>query len=217
MTDVDWRALRHQMIRRQIQSRGLTSPRLLDALARVPRERFVREALRDRAYSDHALGIGHHQTISQPYMVAIMTEALDLRSDERVLEIGTGSGYQCAVLACLAAEVWSIERIPELAREAAERIEALGLENVHVCTGDGSVGWPEASPFDAILVTAAAPAPPPSLLQQLEPDGGRLVAPIGERDLQHLVRIERQGTEFFTDRRIGCRFVPLVGREGWDR
>ena len=216
MTDIDWSGERDRMIRKQIRARGITSPRILDALARVPRERFVRAPTRDRAYADRALGIGYHQTISQPYMVAIMTEALDPSPDERVLEVGTGSGYQCAVLACLAAEVWSVERIPALAEEAEARLEALGFTNVHVRTGDGSLGWPEEAPFAGILVTAGAPAPPPSLLRQLDPAGGRLVAPVGGRDLQHLVRIERHGTEYLSDRRIGCRFVPLVGEEGWD-
>jgi protein-L-isoaspartate(D-aspartate) O-methyltransferase len=216
MNDVDRRAERDRMIRKQIRERGVTSPRLLDALARVPRELFLRAEMRDRAYADRALAIGHHQTISQPYMVGIMTDVLDPQPQDRILEIGTGSGYQCAVLACLAGEVWSIERIPELAEDAAARLAELGFDNVHVRVGDGSMGWVDAAPFDGILVTAAAPAPPPSLLQQLQPEGGRLVVPVGDRDLQHLVRIERHGTEYLSDRRIGCRFVPLVGREGWD-
>jgi len=217
MTEVDWRAERDQMIRAQIRARGVTNPRLLAALDRVPREHFVHPEQRDRAYADRALGIGHHQTISQPYMVAVMSEILDPAPHERILEIGTGSGYQCAVLACMAAQVWSVERIPALAEEAAARLEALGFANVRVRTGDGSLGWPEEAPFDAILVTAAAPAPPPSLLAQLEPEGGRLVAPVGGRDLQHLVRVERHGTQYLSDQGLGCRFVPLVGREGWDR
>jgi protein-L-isoaspartate(D-aspartate) O-methyltransferase len=215
MTDPDWIAQRDHMIQTQIRARGVTDPRVLDALARVPRERFVHPDARTRAYSDHALGIGHHQTISQPYMVAIMTATLAPGPDERVLEIGTGSGYQSAILACLAKEVWTVERIRELADSALERLRELGFSNVHVRTGDGSVGWPEAAPFDAILVTAGAPAPPPSLLTQLDPGRGRMVIPVGGRDLQHLVRVERRGTEFVSDRTVGCRFVPLVGDEGW--
>lgn len=217
MTDVDWGAERDRMIRSQIKARGIANPRLLDALTRVPREHFVRPQQRDRAYADRALGIGHHQTISQPYMVAIMTDVLDPAPGDRILEVGTGSGYQCAVLASLAGEVWTIERIPELAADATARLEELGYGNVHVRIGDGSLGWPEEAPFDGILVTAAAPEAPASLLRQLEPDGGRLVVPVGGRDLQQLARVVRHGTEFTTERRIGCRFVPLVGREGWDR
>jgi len=216
MTHADWIAQRDHMIQTQIRARGVTAPRVLEALARVPRERFVQPEARTRAYSDHALGIGHHQTISQPYMVAIMTATLAPGPDERILEIGTGSGYQAAILACLAKEVWTVERIRELAETARERLAGLGFPDVHVRTGDGSVGWPEAAPFDAILVTAGAPAPPPSLLAQLDPEGGRMVIPVGGRDLQHLVRVERHGTEFVSDRTVGCRFVPLVGDEGWD-
>jgi len=216
MNHPDWIAQREHMIQTQIRARGVTDPRILDALARVPRERFVHPEARTRAYSDHALGIGHHQTISQPYMVAIMTAILAPGPDERVLEIGTGSGYQSAVLACLAKEVWTIERIGDLADSARERLDELGFSNVQIRTGDGSVGWPEAAPFDAILVTAGAPAPPPSLLGQLDPERGRMVIPVGGRDLQHLVRLARRGTEFVSDRSVGCRFVPLVGDEGWE-
>lgn len=215
MTDPDWAARRAQMVRGQLESRGIAAPRVLDALARVPRERFVPEGARARAYADHALGIAHGQTISQPYMVAIMTQALDLDGTERVLEVGTGSGYQCAVLAELAREVWSVERIPSLAQEAARLLAGLGYGNVHVRTGDGSRGWPDEAPYQAILVTAATPTLPPSLLDQLDAAGGILVAPVGDRELQHLAVVERQGTEFVTRRSIGCRFVPLVGKEGW--
>lgn len=216
MTDVDWFAARDHMVRTQILDRGVYDPRVLRALRNVPREQFVQPENRTQAYTDHALGIGHHQTISQPYMVAVMTEALRLEGHERVLEIGTGSGYQCAVLAHLAGEVWSVERIPELTEAARARLAELGLVNVHIRTGDGTLGWPEAAPFDGILVTAAAPQPPPSLLGQLHPDGGRLVIPVGDRDLQHVVRIERQGTEYTSERFVGCRFVPLLGAEGWN-
>lgn len=214
MHEADWARARARMVRTQLEGRGVASPRVLDALVRVPRERFVPDVLRSRACGDHALAIGHGQTISQPYMVAAMTQALDLQGSERVLEVGTGSGYQCAVLAELAAEVWSVERIPELADEALALLAGLGYRNVHVRTGDGTLGWPEAAPFDAIVVTAAAPVTPPSLLEQLA-DGGRLVAPVGDRDLQHLVVVERDGTEYRSRHSLGCRFVPLVGEEGW--
>jgi len=215
MTDPDWAVRRAQMVRGQIESRGVTAPRVLDAMARVPRERFVPDAARVRAYADHALGIEHGQTISQPYMVAVMTQALELDGTERVLEVGTGSGYQCAVLAELAREVWSVERIAGLAERAAALLAGLGYRNVHVRTGDGSRGWPEEAPYQAILVTAATPTLPPSLLDQLDPAGGVLVAPVGDRDLQHLAVVERRGTEYVTRHSIGCRFVPLVGEEGW--
>lgn len=215
MTDPDWAARRAQMVRGQLESRGIAAPRVLDALVRVLRECFVPEGACARAYADHALGIAHGQTISQPYMVAIMTQALDLDGTERVLEVGTGSGYQCAVLAELAQEVWSVERIPALAEEAARLLAGLGYGNVHVRTGDGSRGWPDEAPYQAILVTAATPTLPPSLLDQLDAAGGILVAPVGDRELQHLAVVERQGTEFVTRRSIGCRFVPLVGKEGW--
>lgn len=205
---------RHRL-QAQLRTRGIRDPAVLAALERVPRERFVRPRDRARAYADQALPIGHHQTISQPYMVAVMTQALRLSRDDRVLEVGTGSGYQCAVLAEIVARVWSVERIPELAEEAEGLLSALGYANVRVRHGDGTLGWPEEAPFDAILVTAGAPAAPATLLGQLNPDGGRLVAPVGDQGLQQLVTMIRQGTTFTTERSVGCRFVPLVGAEGW--
>jgi len=203
------------MVRTQIRNRGVRDPRVLDAMERVPREHFVPARLHGRACSDCALDIGHGQTISQPYMVATMTEALALNGTERVLEIGTGSGYQCAVLAALAAEVVSVERVPELAAEAELRLAEIDMTNVRVTVGDGSVGLPDEAPFDAILVTAGSPAPPPSLLLQLQEDGGRLVAPVGDRKLQHIVVMTRSGNEYTTEKRTACRFVPLLGAEGW--
>jgi protein-L-isoaspartate(D-aspartate) O-methyltransferase len=148
-------------------------------------------------------------------MVAVMTQALELQGSERVLEVGTGSGYQAAVLAELCTEVWTIERVPELAEQASILLRELGYSNVRVRVGDGSRGWGEAAPFDAILVAAAAPSPPPSLLDQLSADGGRLVIPVGEHDLQRVHRIRRYGTEFVTEAMTACRFVPLLGAEGW--
>lgn len=215
MADPDWDERRAQMVRSQLERRGVDSPRVLRAMGLVPRELFVPPAVRTQAYSDHALGIAHGQTISQPYMVAVMSAALELEGWERVLEVGTGSGYQCAVLAELAREVWSVERIPELAESASDLLASLGYGNVNVRTGDGSSGWPEAAPYQGIVVTAATPRVPTPLLQQLDPDGGRLVAPVGDRELQSLSVVERHGTQFETHRSIGCRFVPLLGREGW--
>ncbi len=216
MRDDDRARERAQMVQVQLRGRGIADAGILEAMGRIPRELFVPEQFAQRAYFDHAIAIGHRQTISQPYMVAVMTEALGLTGSERVLEVGTGSGYQCAILAALAREVFTVERIPELARSAGDLlIDQLGCDNVHVCVGDGSRGWPDAAPFQAIVVTAAAPAPPPSLLDQLDPNGGRLVVPVGDRDIQHLVRVERQGTTYTSDTTTSCRFVPLVGREGW--
>ena len=214
--DSDWDSVREQMVRGQLRSRGIGDSRVLDAMSTVPREHFVPPSRRPRAYTDHALPISHGQTISQPYMVAVMTQALGLLGPERVLEVGTGSGYQCAVLAELCSEVWSVERVPELAEQATALLEDLGYANVHVCVADGSLGLPEEAPFDAILVTAGAPAVPAALLDQLHEDGARLVIPVGERDVQHVLRVTRSGTEFTTERMTACRFVPLVGAEGWD-
>jgi protein-L-isoaspartate(D-aspartate) O-methyltransferase len=216
MIDSDRASERASMVQVQLRDRGIKDARVLAAMGRIPREVFVPPELTPRAYVDHAMAIGHQQTISQPYMVAIMTEALSLSGDERVLEVGTGSGYQCAILAELAREVYSIERIPELAGQARELLaDELGYRNVHVRCGDGTVGWPEAAPFQAIIVTAAAPEPPPSLLEQLDPDGGRIVVPVGNQSLQYLVRMERHGTSLTSERTTACRFVPLLGMEGW--
>jgi protein-L-isoaspartate(D-aspartate) O-methyltransferase len=203
------------MVQTQIRDRGVLDPRVLEAMGQVPRECFVPPGLESHAYGDCALNIGYGQTISQPYMVAMMTEALALTGHERVLEIGTGSGYQAAVLSALAAEVISVERIPELASEAATRLHELGYHNVRVEVGDGSLGLPQHAPFGGILVTAAAPAAPPPLLSQLHADGGRLVLPVGDRSLQQIHIVRRDGTEFTTEKRTACRFVPLLGEEGW--
>lgn len=215
MTEPDTTAQRRRMVERQIRARGISDARVLETMATTPRHRFVPTTLVGQAYADRALSIGAGQTISQPYMVAVMTEALGLLGHERVLEVGTGSGYQCAVLANLAAEVYSVERIGALANRAQALLEALACHNVSIRTGDGTLGWPEAAPFDAILVTAGAPDVPPSLLEQLHPEGGRLVAPVGGRDLQHTVRVVRSGTTYRRETLLACRFVPLVGEEGW--
>ncbi len=206
--------LREEMVRRQIEARGVTDPAVLEAMRRVPRHLFVSEALRDQAYGDYPLPIGEQQTISQPYIVAEMTQALALDKDSRVLEIGTGSGYQAAILAQIAYRVFTIERIRSLYLRARRLFDELKLFNIVTRYGDGSKGWEEESPFDAILLTAGAPRVPEVLLKQLKP-GGRLVAPVGNEHTQELVRIVREKTGFREARLGGCRFVKLVGEHGW--
>lgn len=189
--------------------------RVLDAFARVPRERFVHEELQRFSYEDRPLPIGHEQTISQPLMVAIMTQALRLRGDEKVLEVGTGSGYQSAVLSLLAREVVSVERVPELAARARERLEELGYRNVHVYLAGDRLGRPEDAPYDAIIVTAGAPDVPQSLIDQLAP-GGRMVIPSGGRAMQQLVRVTNADHGVTMENLGDCRFVPLISpEEGW--
>ena len=204
---------RPEWVDRQLRRRGIDDSRVLEAMGRVPRERFVPEPLRAHAYDDAALQIGYRQTISQPYVVARICEALELSGDESVLDVGTGSGYQAAVLAELARSVLSIERVPALAERARTALAAAGYENVEVLVGDGSIGVPERAPFAAIAVGAAARRPPPSLLAQLAPRG-RLVLPVGNSRLQHLVVIERTDDGFTTRRLADVRFVPLRGAEG---
>ncbi len=206
--------LRANMVEYQLRRRGIRSERVLQAFLKVPRHKFVRPQDIWHAYEDYPLSIGYGQTISQPYMVATMTELLELTGNERVLEVGTGSGYQAAILAELAKEVFTIERIPELAQRAEQILRELGYTNVTVIVGDGSKGLSEHAPYDAIIVTAAAPAPPKPLLEQLK-DGGRLVIPVGSRKLQDLLRITRRGNEFITENFGPCLFVPLIGEEGW--
>ncbi len=206
--------LREEMVEKQIRRRGLTDARVLAALLEVPRHEFVPEELRAQAYDDKPLPIGESQTISQPYMVASMTAALGLTGTERVLEIGAGCGYQAAVLSRLAKEVYSIEVRPPLALAAQERLTRLGYTNVHVHCGDGTLGLPECAPFDAILVTAAAPAVPAPLLEQLA-DGGRLVIPVGSEEHQELRLIRKSAGQIASHAIEECRFVPLVGRHGW--
>jgi protein-L-isoaspartate(D-aspartate) O-methyltransferase len=205
---------RERMVRDQIEARGVSDRRVLAAMRAVPRHLFVPAYQRDAAYRDTPLAIGQGQTISQPYIVALMTELLELAGDERVLEIGTGSGYQAAILGWLAAEVVTIERFSSLAQEARDRLAALGCSNVRVEVGDGSRGWPEGAPYDAIVVTAASPGVPDPLPDQLA-DGGRLVVPVGPRWTQHLVRVRREGGAFKRETLIGVAFVPLIGEHGW--
>jgi protein-L-isoaspartate(D-aspartate) O-methyltransferase len=203
------------MVRAQLAGRGIVDSRVLDAMARVPRHLFVPEEIREHAYQDRALPIAEQQTISQPFIVALMAQALMLRGDERVLEIGTGSGYAAAVLSLLAAEVYTIERWPSLADAAARRLDQLGYTNAHVVLGDGTGGMPEQAPFDGIVVAAAAPWAPKPLREQLA-DGGRLVIPVGGRDEQLLLRLIRHGDDFRTEQLSGVRFVPLIGAHAWE-
>ncbi|MBM3223491.1 MAG: protein-L-isoaspartate(D-aspartate) O-methyltransferase [Candidatus Tectomicrobia bacterium] len=207
-------AERLAMVRTQLQERGITDARVLQAMRTVPRHAFVPPAWRQEAYSDHPLPIAKNQTISQPYIVAMMTQSLALQEHERVLEVGTGSGYQAAVLSHLVAHVYSIEYFPVLAEQARTVLQQLGYHNIEVLTGDGSLGLPAYAPYDGIIVTAAAPHVPQSLLTQLA-DGARLVIPVGSRASQALRLITRHGEHYQEQRSILCRFVPLRGEEGW--
>lgn len=206
--------VREWMVREQIESRGIRDERVLVAMRTVPRHLFVPGHVIGTAYRDSPLPIGQGQTISQPYIVALMTELLELMETDRVLEIGTGSGYQAAILSRLAAKVITIERLPSLARETKRLLAELGYDNVRVEIGDGSLGWPDQTPYDAIIVTAAAPEMPEPLSEQLA-DGGRLLAPVGPRWTQRLVRVRREGDQFHTEELIGVAFVPLIGEHGW--
>ncbi len=207
---------RAAMVRTQIEARGVRDARVLQAMREVPRERFVAAGWEPEACDDRPLPIAAGQTISQPYIVAFMAEALQLRGDERVLEIGTGSGYAAAVLARLAREVHSVERIAELAEGAARALAAQGATNVRVHCADGTLGWPDAAPYDAIVVTAAGPDVPAALVEQLAP-AGRLVMPVGGRDgTPQLVHLTRRGAhEVHRETLMGVRFVPLTGAQGW--
>jgi len=206
----DLARIRDQMVAEQIEARGVRDPLTLRAMRKVPRHLFVPAPSGRDAYGDHPLPIGHGQTISQPYIVAFMTEALALKGGETVLEVGTGSGYQAAVLGEIAAKVCSIEIVAPLAEEARERLARLGYRNVEVRAGDGYAGWPEAAPFDAIIVTAAAPRVPEPLKAQLK-DGGRLILPVGDEE-QELIVVTRRGEKFEESRLLGVRFVPMTGK-----
>ena len=203
------------MVSEQLRGRGIRDERLLAAMGKVPRERFIAPEYAREAYADSPLPIGEGQTVSQPYMVAAMVEALEVHPSDRVLEVGTGTGYEAAVLADLAAEVWTIERHAQLADQARQILLQLGYENVHVICGDGSLGLPEQAPFDKIVVAAGAPQAPPSLLAQLA-DGGTLVVPVGNRVDQQLQVMRKVAGEIITTRHVLCCFVPLVGAEGWE-
>ena len=210
----EYKKQRLDMVSRQIEARGVNNSAVLEAMRRVPRHRFVPEQHRGAAYQDRPLPIGEGQTISQPFMVAEMTAALVPSSSDRILEIGTGSGYQTAVLAAIVAEVYTVERIHSLQEQAKKILDELGYDNVRFSVGDGTLGLPEHAPFDGILVTAGAPHVPEPLKMQLA-ERGRLVIPVGSRHYQDLVRVTRRGDEFFEEKLEGCTFVPLIGREGW--
>ncbi len=202
------------MVKRQIQDRGITDPKVLGAMNKVPRHLFVSEALEDQAYQDFPLPIGEGQTISQPYIVAQMTQALDLTKDDRILEIGTGCGYQTAILAQLAYKVYTIERIRNLFIGARRIFDDLGIHNIVARCSDGTMGWQDEAPFDAIIVTAGAPQIPDVLIDQLT-EGGRLVVPVGNQHTQELIKISRDGQHIRQTSLGGCRFVKLVGEHGW--
>lgn len=212
----DFKELRERMVESQIARRGVQDPRVLDAMRSVPREAFVNRGLKEFVYEDTALPIEEHQTISQPYIVALMIAAADVDQSDRVLEVGAGSGYAAAVLSRIAAEVYAIERHAVLAEKARKRLQRLGYHNIRIRTGDGTRGWPEVAPFDAILVSAGAPQIPPALKKQLA-IGGRLVVPVGSSERsQKLIKVVRTGHETFDMEDIGgVQFVPLVSEAGW--
>lgn len=205
------------MIRHQVIERGITNERVLSALRQVPRDRFFAAKDQADAFSDNAAPIGHGQTISQPYMVALMTDRLEIEPQHRILEVGTGSGYQTAILAHLAAEVYSLERVKPLLDAAWERLMELNLRNVHFRYGDGTKGWEGAAPFDRILITAGAPKLPEALLRNQLKDGGLAVLPIGSYQEQMLVQVRRHGEHLDTQDVCACRFVKLIGEEGWSQ
>lgn len=202
------------MVEEQLRRRGIHDQRLLAVMANIPRHSFVSSDYQLAAYEDRPLPIGEGQTISQPYMVAVMTQSLELKGDERVLEIGTGSGYQTAILAEMAKTIFTIERIQELLLRAQKILQELGYENIFFLTGDGTKGWPEKAPFDGIIVTAGAPEIPQTLTSQLA-EGGRLVIPVGPRYTQTLYKVTRKRNQFTEEDLTGCVFVPLVGDFGW--
>ncbi len=211
---MDYQLARRRMVDEQLAGRGITDPRVLEAMSKVPREHFVVSGLKDQAYVDHPLNIGDRQTISQPYVVALMTEALGLTGGERVLEIGTGSGYQTAILLELCREVYSVERLKQLSYQARKKLFQLGYEHFQLRVGDGTLGWPEAAPFDAIIVTAGSPSLPPAYGEQLK-EGGRLVVPEGSVEEQELMLYRRIGDKLEKKQLGYCRFVKLIGKHAW--
>ncbi len=203
-----------RMVAEQLIPRGIKDPRVLAAMSSVPRDRFVEGEMKHEAYADRPLPIGEGQTISQPYMVALMTEALELKVAEKTLEIGTGSGYQTAILAELSAQVYTVERISELQIRARRVLESLGYTNIFFKTFDGTLGWEEQKPYNAIIVTAGAPRIPIPLLDQLA-EGGRMIIPVGDRFSQELIKLSKRNGEVSTESLGGCRFVALLGEYGW--
>jgi len=210
----DYRFARERMVRNQLIPRGITDKGVLKAMGKIQRHLFMEEALEGEAYNDHPLPIGHKQTISQPYIVALMTQALELKGNEKILEIGTGSGYQTAILAELSSRVYTIERIRALMEKARHILQELGYTNIMFKSYDGTLGWEEFAPYDAIIITAGAPSVPEPLLGQLA-DGGRMVVPVGDRFSQELIKITRRKDVYDRKSLGGCRFVDLIGAHGW--
>lgn len=211
----DFLTQREAMVQQQLVSRGISDARVLNAFRKVPRHKFVPSTYIDEAYCDYPLPIGKGQTISQPYMVALMTECLCVKKSDRILEIGTGSGYQSAILAELAGEVYTIERIESLAHMAEENLRNVSYKNVRIKIDDGTLGWPNYAPYDGIIITAGAPRIPKSLLSQLK-EGGRMVIPLGDRFSQELTIVYREKGKISKNKVCGCIFVPLIGEEGWE-
>jgi protein-L-isoaspartate(D-aspartate) O-methyltransferase len=211
---MDLQELRKLMVETQLIPRGIKDKRVLDAMTKVPRHLFVNEPMQYRAYDDMALSIGEGQTISQPYMVAAMTELLELNGDEKILEIGTGSGYQAAILAELSKEVYTVERVPILSGQAEARFHALGYENIHIKIGDGTSGWPEEAPFNRIIITAGTPRIPEPLMDQLS-DEGIIIAPVGDRFSQQIIKVIKSEKKLSESFHTPCVFVPLIGEHGW--
>lgn len=205
---------REEMVKRQLIPRGIHDPRVLEAMGRVPRETFVPDFMKDQAYEDRPLPIGEDQTISQPYIVALMTQALELKERDRVLEIGTGSGYQAAVLAELTETVYTLERIDSLLKGAQRTLDGLGYSNIRFKLFNGTLGWPEHAPYDGIIVTAAAPRIPGPLAEQLG-ENGHMVVPVGDRISQNLIRVTKEQQDYMEENLGGVRFVRLVGDYGW--
>jgi protein-L-isoaspartate(D-aspartate) O-methyltransferase len=210
---MDYALLRKEMVEEQLIPRGIKEQYVLDAFYKVERHKFIPQEQKEFAYADHPLPIGQGQTISQPYIVALMSECLQLTPESKVLEIGTGSGYQAAILAELSKEVYSVERFPALAKDAASKLAELGYNNVKIKVGDGTLGWPEEAPFERIIITAACPEIPPPLVEQLK-EGGKIIFPRGENYSQMLTLLEKTKTELLKQEICGCVFVPLVGKFG---
>lgn len=210
----DFKLARERMVKNQLASRGIADEGVLQAMGKIPRHLFISEALAGEAYNDHPVPIGEKQTISQPYIVALMTEALELQGKENTLEIGTGSGYQTAILAELSSRVYTIERIKSLLVDARKLLAQLGYSNVLFKAFDGTLGWKEYAPFDAIMVTAGAPSLPEPLMDQLA-DNGRMVIPVGDRYTQELIKVTKKGENLEQESLGGCRFVDLIGIHGW--
>ncbi|MEE8596479.1 protein-L-isoaspartate(D-aspartate) O-methyltransferase [candidate division WOR-3 bacterium] len=212
----EWIFERERMVKEQIVARGIKDNRVIEAIKKVPRHLFVDKTYYHQAYNDYPLPIGQDQTISQPYMVAAMTEILELKGSEKVLEVGTGSGYQTAILALLCSKVYSIERISDLTRKARLKLDKLGFRNINLVVGDGSLGWPDYAPYTGIMVTAGAPEIPNTLINQLD-ENGRLVIPVGDEYSQILNLVKKHKGRIYRKEFFGCTFVPLVGKIGWHK